>query len=47
MMPAPAIDLNADDHPPAQEHVLQAAAMLDLGELVRVFDWPPVVTRQG
>jgi hypothetical protein len=33
--------------PVAQERLLQAAAVLDLGELVRVWDWPPVAARQN
>ena len=33
--------------PVAQERILQAAAVLDMGDPVRVWDWPPVTVRQG
>jgi hypothetical protein len=32
--------------PIAQERVLQAAAVLDVRDLVAVWDWPPVTARQ-
>ena len=31
--------------PIAQERILQAAAVLDVHDLVRVWDWPPVTVR--
>jgi hypothetical protein len=31
----------------AQERILHAAAVLDVQDLVHVWDWPPVGVRQG
>jgi hypothetical protein len=33
--------------PVAQERILQAAAVLDVQDLVHVWDWPPAVARRG
>ena len=33
--------------PLAQERILQAAAVLDVRDLVTVWDWPPAAVRQG
>ena len=30
----------------AQERILHAAAVLDVGDLVTVWDWPPVAVRR-